>query len=243
MPCASSRPTRLRPFPGRRRPGRRPPPLSSPSPRCGDETRTAPGIGSARPVGVLALLIVLLRPVSFSPQFVVGVGVPSALAGGRPRPAAARGAGGHGAAHGHDGRGRDVDLRHPEPDLARAGRAVARGRGAARDVPPRGNRPGPGRHRPLHRGPQPLLALGLARGRPDHDARAEAVRRFYGEATPPERARLLDGAGVALVVLPSRLPSGWLGAGTPYRRLPSVRGSSLAVYRRDDTAAGATPRR
>jgi hypothetical protein len=78
---------------------------------------------------------------------------------------------------------------------------------------------------------------------PDHDARAEAVRRFYGDATPPERARLLDGAGVALVVLPSRLPPGWLGAETPYRRLPSVRGGSLAVYRRDDTAASATPRR
>jgi hypothetical protein len=70
---------------------------------------------------------------------------------------------------------------------------------------------------------------------PDHGTRAEAVRRFYGEATPEERAGLLDGACVALVVLPPHLPAGWLGAGTPYRARVAVPGPSggLAVYRRD----------
>ena len=78
---------------------------------------------------------------------------------------------------------------------------------------------------------------------PGHDARAAAVRRFYGEATPGERADLLDDACAALVVLPSRVPPGWLGAGAPYRALPSAHGNGLAVYRRDPAAACSTPGR
>jgi hypothetical protein len=73
---------------------------------------------------------------------------------------------------------------------------------------------------------------------PDHDARATAVRRFYGEASPEERAALLDGTGAGLVVLPSRLPPGWLGTGTPLRALPSAPGDGLALYRRDGPTPG-----
>ena len=67
---------------------------------------------------------------------------------------------------------------------------------------------------------------------PEHDTRAAAVRRFYGEASPEERAALLEQAGAALVVLPSGLPPGWLGPGAALDATPSARGDGLAAYRR-----------
>jgi hypothetical protein len=71
-----------------------------------------------------------------------------------------------------------------------------------------------------------------------HDARAAAVGRFYGQASPAERRALLDEARAALVVLPSRLPPGWLGPQTPFRALAPARGDGLAVYRRDGSTPG-----
>jgi hypothetical protein len=67
---------------------------------------------------------------------------------------------------------------------------------------------------------------------PEHAARAAAVRRFYGEASPEERAALLARAGAALVVLPDGLPAGWLGPGAALDATPSARGDGLAAYRR-----------
>ena len=83
---------------------------------------------------------------------------------------------------------------------------------------------------------------------PDHDARAEAVRRFYTQSTPDERASLLEGGCVAHVVLPPRAPGGWLGPGAPYRPRLEVPGPNggLAVWSRDRRRArrpGARARR
>jgi hypothetical protein len=67
---------------------------------------------------------------------------------------------------------------------------------------------------------------------PGHDARAAAVRRFYGEASPAERAALLEETGAALVVLPPGLPPGWLGPGALLEATPSASADGLAAYRR-----------
>lgn len=74
---------------------------------------------------------------------------------------------------------------------------------------------------------------------PEHEARAEAVRRFYGDASPEERRHLLDAARAAFVVLPPRPPEGWLG-GAPYRPRAEVPGlaGGLAVFARDAAAPG-----
>jgi hypothetical protein len=69
---------------------------------------------------------------------------------------------------------------------------------------------------------------------PEHAARAEAVRRFYGEASAAERARLLEESGAAFVVLPPWPPDGWLG-GAPFRprsAVPGV-GGGLGVLARE----------
>ncbi len=188
----------------------------------------------------LALLVVLLRPVSFSLQFLVGVGVPLLAL----------------AAVGLARLPRGV-LEASVPLMATTA-AVVTWLCAT---------PGPGSHPPAERwrvaaalrevcrpgeivlAPEDigLYAGGLSpcwpyvshAAAPDHDARAAAVRRFYGEASPEERAALLDGTGAGLVVLPSRLPPGWLGPGTP-RRAPCRRrpGDGLAVYRRDGSTPG-----
>jgi len=72
---------------------------------------------------------------------------------------------------------------------------------------------------------------------PEHEARAEAVRRFYGEAPPAERKHLLEESCATFVVLPPAVPEGWLG-GAPFRKrleVPGPRGG-LAVWRRDQGA-------
>jgi hypothetical protein len=73
---------------------------------------------------------------------------------------------------------------------------------------------------------------------PGHEARAAAVRRFYGEASPQERAALLEETGAALVVLPSGLPPGWLGPAAALDATPSARGNGLAAYRRPRATPG-----
>jgi hypothetical protein len=69
---------------------------------------------------------------------------------------------------------------------------------------------------------------------PEHAERAEAVRRFYGEAAPAERARLLQESGAAFVVVPPWPPEGWLG-GAPFRPRSAVPGSAggLGVLARE----------
>jgi hypothetical protein len=182
----------------------------------------------------LALLLVLARPVSFSLQFLVGVGVPLlALAA--------------------------VGLaRLPRGVLEAAVPAMATTAAVATWLCAT---PSPRSHAPAARwrvaaalreacrpgeivlAPEDvgLYAGGLSpcwpyvshAAAPGHDARAAVVRRFYGEAPPEERGALLDRTGARLVVLPSRLPPGWLGAGASLRPLPSAPGDSLSVYRRD----------
>ncbi len=185
----------------------------------------------------LALLVVLLRPVSFSLQFLVGVGVPLLAL----------------AAVGLARLPRGV-LEASVPLMATTA-AVVTWLCAA---------PGPRSHAPagrwrvvaalrdVCRPGEILLApedIGLYAGglsscwpyvshaaAPAYDARAAVVRHFYGEASPEERAGLLDETGASLVVLPSRIPPGWFGARMPLRALPSATGDGLAVYRRDASA-------
>ncbi len=77
---------------------------------------------------------------------------------------------------------------------------------------------------------------------PDHDARAEAVRRFYEDRTPAERDALLDRACVTHVTLPGdagEAPEAWLGARTPFRRIALVGGDPrrIGLYARTDRSA------
>ena len=75
---------------------------------------------------------------------------------------------------------------------------------------------------------------------PEHEARAGAVRRFYGEASPEERRHLLDASRAALVVLSlPRPPEGWLG-GAPFEPRAEVPGlaGGLVVLARDAARAG-----
>jgi hypothetical protein len=72
---------------------------------------------------------------------------------------------------------------------------------------------------------------------PEHETRAEAVRRFYGEASPAERRSLLETSCAAFVVLPPAVPDGWLG-GAPFQKRLSVPGprGGLAVFGREGGA-------
>ena len=187
----------------------------------------------------LALLVVLMRPVSFSLQFLVGVGLPLLALAAVGLARLPRGM-----------------LEASVPLMATTAAVVT---WLCATPGPRSHAPA-GRWRvaaalrEVCRPGEIVLApedIGLYAGgltscwpyvshaaAPDHDARAAAVRRFYGEASPEERAALLEGAGAALVVLPSRMPPGWLGPGTPFRALPSAHGDGLAVYHRDGSTPG-----
>jgi hypothetical protein len=183
--------------------------------------------------GALALVIVLLRPVAFSLQLLAGLGLPLlALAA-------------VGLAHLRRGA-----LEAAVPLMATTA-AVTTWLCAT---------PGPGSHAPADRwrvaaalretcrpgeivvSPPDvgLYAGGLSPCWPyvshaaarDHEARAEAVRRFYGEASPEERAALLSQSGASLVVLPLGLPSGWVAASAALETTPSARADGLAAYRR-----------
>jgi hypothetical protein len=187
----------------------------------------------------LALLIVLLRPVSFSLQFIVGVGVPllslAALGLARlPRgvleasvPLMATTAAAVVWLCTLPSPGRHVQAQRYRVALAlretcRPGEVVV----APEDVGLYGG------------GLSPCWPYVSHAAAPDYQARAAVVGRLYGEASPEERAALLEEAGAALVVLPPRLPPGWLGPATPFRPLPSAPGEGLAVYRRGGSTPG-----
>jgi hypothetical protein len=74
---------------------------------------------------------------------------------------------------------------------------------------------------------------------PDATAREATAARFYDPATPPEdRRAILEEICPAHVVLPAALPEGWLGAAGRYRPKLTVTGEreSLAVWSRDRRA-------
>jgi hypothetical protein len=181
----------------------------------------------------LALLVVLVRPVPFSLQLLVGAGLPLLAF----------------AAIGLAGLRRGV-LEAAVPLMATTA-AVATWLCAS---------PGPGSHAPAARwrvatalretcrpgemvlappdvglylgGLSPCWPYVSHAAAPGHETRAAAVRRFYGEASPAQRAALLEETGAALVVLPSGLPPGWLGPRALLEATPSASGDALAAYRR-----------
>ncbi|MGE5126422.1 MAG: hypothetical protein ACM3PV_09025, partial [Betaproteobacteria bacterium] len=72
---------------------------------------------------------------------------------------------------------------------------------------------------------------------PEYDERERAVREFYDPVTPSaSRGALLSRVCPAYVVLPPRLPAGWLGDNGAYRpRLPAQGTAALAAWSRDPT--------
>ncbi|HSD67622.1 MAG TPA: hypothetical protein VLF95_13025 [Vicinamibacteria bacterium] len=180
----------------------------------------------------LALLIVLLRPVSFSLQFVVGVGVPllalAAVGLARVGPRALEVA---------------VPLMAstaavatwlcavPSPNwhvAAERWRVASALRQACRPGDEVLSPPDIGLYVGGLTPCWPWVSHGAA---PDFPRRSEAARRFYG-ATPAERAALLDEACIVHVVVPAPPPKAWLPEGTAFRPRPSARGS-LPVWSRE----------
>jgi hypothetical protein len=80
---------------------------------------------------------------------------------------------------------------------------------------------------------------------PDYLARVAVVERFYASQSPPaERARWLEHACIKHLVLPTNVGAEWLGSPSAYRPTLVVTGASgaLAVWSRDSSAAcKATP--
>lgn len=79
----------------------------------------------------------------------------------------------------------------------------------------------------------------------DYARRQEEVEHFYGQATPAERASLLDLGCVRFVLLPDvreAVPREWLGADTPFDRVRQLarRGASIGLYERRGPRACAT---
>ncbi len=193
----------------------------------------------------LAILVVLLRPVSFSLQLVVGIGVPLLVLGAVGLARLPRGA-----------LEAAVPLMastaavvtwlcaHPAPNchapaerwhVAAALRAVCRPGETVLAPPDVGLYVG---------GLSPCWPFVSHPAAAGHDARAEAVRRFYTQSAPQERARLLEDRCVVHVVLSPRTPVGWLGPAAPYRprlELPGPNGG-IAIWSRDGAAACAGPR-
>jgi hypothetical protein len=184
----------------------------------------------------LALLVVLLRPVSFALQFVVGVGTPLLVLGAV------------GLA-----RLRWRALEASVPLMASTAAVVTW----------LCTLPSPSAHVPAERWEVAVALRGACRpgevvlapadiglyvggltpcwpfvshaAAPRHPARDEAARRFYGGAPPEERARLLESACVAHVVAPPGIPPRWLGSDAPYRPRLEVPGPNggLTVWSRD----------
>jgi hypothetical protein len=191
----------------------------------------------------LALLVVLLRPFSFSLQLIVGIGVPLLVLGAVGLARLPRGA-----------------LEAAVPLMASTAVVVV----WMCTVPGTGSAPAESWRaaaalRAVCRPGETVLAppeVGLYVGgltacwpfvshaaAPDHDARAEEVLRFYAQSTPEERANMLEGRCIAHVVLPPHAPRGWLGPRAPYRprlELPGPNGG-IAVWSRDGTAACPRP--
>jgi hypothetical protein len=183
-----------------------------------------------------AVLVSLLRPVSFSLQFLVGVGVPLlALAA-------------LGASHARRGLLEaavplfastavvaTLLLMRPSPDWhvpAERWRVAA----AMREV----CRPGDLALAPPDIG---LFVGGLTSCWPfvshpaatDHAERERLTARFYGASTPEWRARFLEESCVVHVVLPRGAPDGWLGNPVYHARAGAPAGT-LSVFTRDPDA-------
>jgi hypothetical protein len=206
----------------------------------------APATGEARPQrlrlalwSLLAVAIVALHPVSFSLQFIVGIGLPLlvlgavGLCGLSPRlvvpavPVMATTAVVAVLLCMIPSPTRDVPIERWR--IARALRATCRPGDVVLAPPDIGLLVG---------GLTPCWPYVSHGAAPEYEARAEVVRRFYGQASPEERRRLLDEACAEFVVLPPGPPDGWLG-GAPFRERLAVRGprGGLAVFGR----AGAAP--
>jgi hypothetical protein len=76
--------------------------------------------------------------------------------------------------------------------------------------------------------------------------REERARSFYGPDDPARRSAWLDAAGVTRLVLPGdagEAPTGWLGPGTPFRRVARVGApqAEISVYARAEAAARPGP--
>lgn len=197
----------------------------------------APEAGRARVllwcwIGV-AFTLAVLRPVSFSLQFMVGVGVPllalAALGLSRYRPAVTL------AAAALLASSAAVVLRGLNTDqplwlVPRERMEAARGLGRA-------CRPGELAMAPRDIG---LYALALAPCTPyaSHPAipgaplRAAEVAAFYGSWTPAQRSAFLDARHIATVVLPPDDPALWLDRPAAFRQVVGGPEAGYAVYRR-----------
>jgi hypothetical protein len=181
----------------------------------------------------LAILLVVLHPVSFSLQFLAGVGVPllvlSAIGLGRMRRGVLEAAVPLFAITALVVTWR---LAGPHPShvpasrwrVARALRAVCRPGELALAPPDIGLYLG---------GLSPCWPYVSHRASPEHDSRDAATRRFYS-SSPVDRGRFLEEAGIAHVVVPRDWPSGGLSPRAPYRRRLEIEGpdGGLAVYSR-----------
>jgi hypothetical protein len=186
----------------------------------------------------LAILMVVLRPVSFSLQFLAGVGVPLLALGA-------------------------MGLGSLRQGLLEA--AIPLFAGTAVMVTALQLQPNPYRNVPAERWrvadalgevcrPGELVLapsdIGLYVGgltacwpwvshsaSPEHASREAAMTRFYS-ARPVDRARLLDEACATHVVVPRAWPAGGLPPGTPFRLRLGVDGvgGGLTVYSRDEDA-------
>jgi hypothetical protein len=193
---------------------------------------------------LVALLLVLARPVSFSLQFIVGVGVPLLALGAvglsRLRPPAlwlavpAMASGAVVASW-------LCSLPSPTRDVPAEHWAVAEALRAS-------CQPGERVFSPPDIG---LLVGGLTACWPyvshpaanDYEARLADVRRFYAGDTPAERAGLLARASPDWVVLPPSVPEGWLG-GAPYAfrlRVAGSRGGLEVLSRVGSPPPGRSP--
>jgi len=188
---------------------------------------------------ILGGLLVLARPVHFSLQFLVGIGVPvlalGALGLSRLRPGwtlIATAALGTTAIYAVF-----FFLLRPNPyyfvpaerlEAARALRPFCRPGDLALTPPDIG---------------QYLAGLTACRAwvsheiAPEHAERLALLNAFYTSMTPAERASVLDRLAIQEVLLPGdagEVPGGWLGEATPFRRVAMVgpEGARLSLYAR-----------
>lgn len=187
----------------------------------------------------VGLLVVALRPLSFSQQFAVGLGFPllalAALGLSSFRPAVIAGAAllmSSTAA---------MALRivlEPDPNWY-----VPKARREAALALRPSCRPGDVVFAPADIG---LFTIALTSCKaylshgwaPNFSSRGDTVRAFYGPLPPAERAAILDRVGATHVVLPDdggALPREWLADGTPFRRLALVgtAPAGIGVYVRE----------
>jgi hypothetical protein len=187
-------------------------------------------------------LVLALRPVSFSLQFLVGIGAPCLMLGAglfRRQPARRLALAALLFSTSEAALLRLVLQPNPAWLVPRENMELARAlRGACR--------PGDILLAPPSLG---LLAYGLSSCRaflshrvdPDHGRRIEELRAF-AERGVPGRAELLDRYRITHLVLPEDagpVPASWLGADTPFRRSATRAGAPRwTLYIREDARAG-----